>query len=182
VIPNKNPPSPRPRLETRGERGGHAGRRRGSLPCRPCRTRPAGPLHSIEIWRAPANPGASNPVQPPWPPCRYCLAPALCRGAARYCFDTCAPPFRGSACVIPISPSRAEGVGAVAARSCHRDFRYIRFRHRTESTAIFAVDASGSTAMERLAEAKGAIELLLGDCYVRRDHVALITFRGLSSC
>ncbi|WP_394690200.1 magnesium chelatase ATPase subunit D [Hoeflea sp.] len=58
------------------------------------------------------------------------------------------------------------------------DFRYIRFRHRTESTAIFAVDASGSTAMERLAEAKGAIELLLGDCYVRRDHVALITFRG----
>jgi magnesium chelatase subunit D len=58
------------------------------------------------------------------------------------------------------------------------DFRYIRFRHRTESTAIFAVDASGSTAMERLAEAKGAIELLLGDCYVRRDHVALIAFRG----
>ena len=61
------------------------------------------------------------------------------------------------------------------------DFRYIRFRHRTESTAIFAVDASGSTAMERLAEAKGAIELLLGDCYVRRDHVALITFRGLTA-
>jgi magnesium chelatase subunit D len=61
------------------------------------------------------------------------------------------------------------------------DFRFIRFRHRTESTAIFAVDASGSTAMERLAEAKGAIELLLGDCYVRRDHVALITFRGRSA-
>lgn len=61
------------------------------------------------------------------------------------------------------------------------DFRYIRFRHRTESTAIFAVDASGSTAMERLAEAKGAIELLLGDCYVRRDQVALISFRGVSA-
>lgn len=61
------------------------------------------------------------------------------------------------------------------------DFRFIRFRHRTESTAIFAVDASGSTAMERLAEAKGAIELLLGDCYVRRDHVALIAFRGLAA-
>ncbi len=61
------------------------------------------------------------------------------------------------------------------------DFRYIRFRHRTESTAIFAVDASGSTAMDRLAEAKGAIELLLGDCYVRRDHVALVSFRGYSA-
>ncbi|MDN2566033.1 VWA domain-containing protein, partial [Aquibium sp. A9E412] len=58
------------------------------------------------------------------------------------------------------------------------DFRYRRYRQRTESTAIFAVDASGSTALERLGEAKGAIELLLGDCYVRRDHVALIAFRG----
>jgi magnesium chelatase subunit D len=32
--------------------------------------------------------------------------------------------------------------------------------------------------MNRLAEVKGAIELLLADCYVRRDHVALIAFRG----
>lgn len=71
----------------------------------------------------------------------------------------------------------SEGV-APSLKILPSDFRYIRFRHRTESTAIFAVDASGSTAMERLAEAKGAIELLLGDCYVRRDHVALITFRG----
>ena len=58
------------------------------------------------------------------------------------------------------------------------DFRYQRYRHRTESIAIFAVDASGSTAFDRLAEAKGAIELLLGDCYVRRDHVAMVAFRG----
>jgi len=29
-----------------------------------------------------------------------------------------------------------------------------------------------------LAEAKGAIQLLLADCYVRRDQVALIAFRG----
>ncbi len=61
------------------------------------------------------------------------------------------------------------------------DFRYIRHRHRTESTAIFAVDASGSTAIARLAEAKGAIELLLAECYVRRDNVALVAFRGTSA-
>ena len=32
--------------------------------------------------------------------------------------------------------------------------------------------------MHRLAEAKGAVELLLADCYVRRDQVAVIAFRG----
>ena len=58
------------------------------------------------------------------------------------------------------------------------DFRYIRFREKTGTLAIFAVDASGSSAIERLAEAKGAVELLLAQCYVRRDSVALIAFRG----
>jgi len=58
------------------------------------------------------------------------------------------------------------------------DFRVTRFKQRTETTAIFAVDASGSAALHRLAEAKGAVELLLADCYVRRDRVALVAFRG----
>jgi magnesium chelatase subunit D len=58
------------------------------------------------------------------------------------------------------------------------DFRIKRFKHRTETTTIFVVDASGSAALHRLAEAKGAIELLLADCYVRRDNVAMIAFRG----
>lgn len=58
------------------------------------------------------------------------------------------------------------------------DFRITRFKRRTETTTIFVVDASGSSALNRLAEAKGAIELLLADCYVRRDQVALLAFRG----
>jgi magnesium chelatase subunit D len=58
------------------------------------------------------------------------------------------------------------------------DFRIVRFRQRSQSVTVFVVDASGSSALYRLAEAKGAVELLLADCYVRRDEVALIAFRG----
>jgi len=58
------------------------------------------------------------------------------------------------------------------------DFRLSRFKQRAETTTIFVVDASGSAALHRLAEAKGAVELLLADCYIRRDQVALIAFRG----
>jgi magnesium chelatase subunit D len=58
------------------------------------------------------------------------------------------------------------------------DFQVSRFKQRTETTTIFAVDASGSAALHRLAEAKGAVELLLADCYVRRDRVAVLAFRG----
>ncbi|NBV80552.1 MAG: magnesium chelatase subunit D [Burkholderiaceae bacterium] len=58
------------------------------------------------------------------------------------------------------------------------DFRIKRYRERTQTLTTFVVDASGSSAMNRLAEAKGAVELLLAECYVRRDQVALIAFRG----
>ena len=58
------------------------------------------------------------------------------------------------------------------------DFHVARYRQRSETTTIFAIDASGSAALHRLAEAKGAVELLLADCYVRRDRVALISFRN----
>ena len=58
------------------------------------------------------------------------------------------------------------------------DFHVARYRQRSETTTIFAIDASGSAALHRLAEAKGAVELLLADCYVRRDRVAVVAFRG----
>ena len=60
------------------------------------------------------------------------------------------------------------------------DFRVRRYQTRSESTVIFVVDASGSSAMNRLAETKGAVELLLAEAYVRRTQVALIAFRGLA--
>jgi magnesium chelatase subunit D len=61
------------------------------------------------------------------------------------------------------------------------DLRVQRRVQRRATTTIFAIDASGSQALHRLAEAKGAVELLLADCYARRDRVAVIGFRGSSA-
>lgn len=76
---------------------------------------------------------------------------------------------------------RAQAGAATADRKVEvrrDDFRITRFKQHTETTTIFVVDASGSAALHRLAEAKGAVELMLAECYVRRDSVALIAFRG----
>jgi magnesium chelatase subunit D len=73
---------------------------------------------------------------------------------------------------------RAEGAPAERVLVRPSDFRIRRFVQRTESTTIFVVDASGSTAYQRLSEAKGAVELLLAKAYVSRARVALIAFRG----
>jgi magnesium chelatase subunit D len=83
----------------------------------------------------------------------------------------------------PWQPVRRRGLPAAATRSGRilvrrQDFRIVRFSQRSQTTVIFVVDASGSAALNRLAEAKGAVELFLADCYVRRDQVALIAFRG----
>ncbi len=74
----------------------------------------------------------------------------------------------------------ADGGGA-RLRLRREDFRVKRFVERAESTTVFVVDASGSAALTRLAEAKGAVELLLAEAYVRRTQVALIAFRGVTA-
>lgn len=88
--------------------------------------------------------------------------------------------LRAAAPWQPLRRREAALSGATRPRVLIRkdDFRISRFKQRSETTTIFVVDASGSAALHRLAEAKGAVELLLADCYVRRDQVALIAFRG----
>ncbi len=61
------------------------------------------------------------------------------------------------------------------------DLRIRRFEERAARVTIFAVDASGSAAAARLAEAKGAVELMLGQAYVTRSEVALVAFRGTTA-
>ena len=78
----------------------------------------------------------------------------------------------------PWQSVRRRAAGATLIQVRRDDFRVNRVKPRSETTTIFIVDASGSAALNRLAEAKGAVELLLAECYVRRDRVAVLAFRG----
>ena len=58
------------------------------------------------------------------------------------------------------------------------DFHVHRYQQHHPSCLILALDASGSAALHRLAEAKGAVQNLLEQSYARRDSVCVIGFRG----
>jgi magnesium chelatase subunit D len=88
--------------------------------------------------------------------------------------------LRAAAPWQPVRRAQApDAGGAILLR--REDFRLRTFVQRREATIVFCVDASGSAAFQRLAEAKGAVELLLADAYVARTHAALIAFRGQSA-
>ena len=96
------------------------------------------------------------------------------RGGARLnLIDTlraAAPWQRLRAAEAPAGPQRVQVRGS--------DLRIAQRQQRAATATLFVIDASGSAALHRLAEAKGAVNLLLAECYVRRDQVGVIAFRG----
>src|SRR4029453_4567331 len=86
---------------------------------------------------------------------------------------------------IPIDPplraaaqwQKQRSTGAKAFQIEAGDLRYKRFKRRAGALFLFVVDASGSMALNRMNQAKGAILRLLKDAYLNRDRVAMISFR-----
>lgn len=123
---------------------------------------------------------------------RYVGSDARRNRNARVAIDAtlrAAAPFQRRRMIADLQAERADqqkGI-EVAPRIDRRikvqptDLRYKRLEHRTGIMFIFAVDASGSMALNRMAHAKGALTRLLGEAYLHRDKVALISFRGSGS-
>jgi magnesium chelatase subunit D len=61
------------------------------------------------------------------------------------------------------------------------NLRYKRYSQKAGTLFIFAIDTSGSMALNRIAQAKGALVRLLRQSYIKRDRVALISFRVRSA-
>jgi len=74
--------------------------------------------------------------------------------------------------------SKLAGRSKTALLITKDDVKIKRFRDKSGTLFIFMVDASGSMALNRMRQAKGAVASLLQNAYVHRDQVALISFRG----
>ena len=59
--------------------------------------------------------------------------------------------------------------------------RFKLFKRKQGTLFIFALDTSGSMALNRIARAKGVILKLLRQSYLNRDSVAIVAFRGKSA-
>jgi magnesium chelatase subunit D len=59
--------------------------------------------------------------------------------------------------------------------------RYKLLKHKQGTLFVFAIDASGSMAANRIARAKSAILKLLRKSYLNRDSVAIVSFHGTTA-
>ncbi|HLM23933.1 MAG TPA: magnesium chelatase ATPase subunit I [Pyrinomonadaceae bacterium] len=71
--------------------------------------------------------------------------------------------------------------GGTLAPVNSRALRYKLLKHKQGTLFVFAIDASGSMAANRIARAKSTILKLLRKSYLNRDSVAIVSFHGTTA-
>jgi magnesium chelatase subunit D len=79
---------------------------------------------------------------------------------------------------IALDPTLRASTRKVSGKIEANDLRFKLFKRKVGTLYIFAIDTSGSMALNRIGQAKGALAGLLRQSYIRRDRVSLVCFRG----
>ena len=106
---------------------------------------------------------------------------ALVQGRGRY---TRAVTFRSAGARVAIDATLRALVGlesTLRAPVNTRALRYKLLKHKQGTLFVFAIDASGSMAANRIARAKSTILKLLRKSYLNRDSVAIVSFHGTTA-
>jgi len=106
---------------------------------------------------------------------------ALVQGRGRY---TRAVSFRSDGARIAIDATLRALVGlesTLRAPVNTQALRYKLLKHKQGTLFVFAIDASGSMAANRIARAKSTILKLLRKSYLNRDSVAIVSFHGTTA-
>ena len=129
---------------------------------------------------------------------RYTAAVDVKGSGARVAIDATLRALAGAGCRVPgvglgslRSPDTRHPTPALpapdtrhpipASRHLAPSLRYKQLARKAGRLFILAIDASGSMARNRIAQAKGAAVHLLRQSYVRRDRVAIVGFRGTNA-
>ena len=106
---------------------------------------------------------------------------ALVQGRGRY---TRAVTFKSTGARVAIDATLRALVGlesALRAPVNSHALRYKLLKHKQGTLFVFAIDASGSMAANRIARAKSTILKLLRKSYLNRDSVAIVSFHGTTA-
>ena len=106
---------------------------------------------------------------------------ALVQGRGRY---TRAVSFKSAGARIAIDATLRALVGmksTLQAPVNTQALRYKLLKHKQGTLFVFAIDASGSMAANRIARAKSTILKLLRKSYLNRDSVAIVSFHGTTA-
>jgi magnesium chelatase subunit D len=89
--------------------------------------------------------------------------------------------FKSAGARIAIDATLRAIIASSNPRISSSALRYKLLKHKRGTLFVFAIDASGSMAANRIARAKSTILKLLKKSYLNRDSVAIVSFHGTTA-